>query len=465
MRQHSCPGPHAEIEEPVKPTKIFVHDYAGHPFVAVLSRELARRGHQVVHGYFVGDPGPKGALSRTPEDAPSLSFLPIDIGEPYTKGNLIKRRYQDVKYGQAAAQAIREVNPDIVISCTTPTDSQGHLLRAARDVDARFVFWCQDIYSIAVAKLLQKRFSFFANPLGAYYEAQERQQMLGSDAVVLISDDFRPCVSGWGVPEERTHVIPNWGAIENIPTRPKDNAFSRRYKLHDKQVFLYSGTLGLKHNPALLSSLAQRFRFNPNVRIVVTASGVGVDELWREKASGGLDNLVLLGLQPIEDLPDLLGSADVFCAVIEHDAGAFSVPSKVLSYLCAGRAIMLAAPSENLASQIVIQSHAGLVINPEDRKSWFTAADELLANPDQRAAMGAAGRAYAERNFVISAVADRFTRVFEQVLALSPSAAPAPAPPTALELEAELEPPRRGFSAGLTQPERGAPVLLPREAQ
>ncbi len=29
--------------------RILVHDYSGHPFQAQLSRELARRGHDVVH--------------------------------------------------------------------------------------------------------------------------------------------------------------------------------------------------------------------------------------------------------------------------------------------------------------------------------------------------------------------------------------------------------------------------------
>ena len=78
----------------VKPVKIFLHDYAGHPFQAELSRELARRGHLVTHGYFAADTGPKGVLERIAGDPPTLSFAAIDIGEPYTKGSFVKRRFQ-----------------------------------------------------------------------------------------------------------------------------------------------------------------------------------------------------------------------------------------------------------------------------------------------------------------------------------------------------------------------------------
>ena len=59
------------------------------------------------------------------------------------------------------------------------------------------------------------------------------------------------------------------------------------------------------------------------------------------KACGSLR---CLGFQPFEVLPDVLGSADVLVAILEPDAGVFSVPSKVLSYFCAGRPVLLAVP-------------------------------------------------------------------------------------------------------------------------
>ena len=45
-----------------------------------------------------------------------------------------------------------------------------------------------------------------------------------------------------------------------------------------------------------------------------------------------MKSLRFMGFQPFEALPDVLGSADVLVAILEADAGVFSVPSKVLSY-------------------------------------------------------------------------------------------------------------------------------------
>ena len=66
-------------------------------------------------------------------------------------------------------------------------------------------------------------------------------------------------------------------------------------------------------------------------------------------------------VQPFDAYPDVLATADVLIAFVEVDAGAFSLPSKVLSYLCAERAIVLSVPKKNLASRIVVKSGAGLL--------------------------------------------------------------------------------------------------------
>lgn len=398
---------------PVEPraapvTSIFLHDYAGHPFQAELSRALAARGHRVTHGYFAADAGPKGALVRTDADPETLTFAPIDIGAPYSKASFVRRRFLDLAYGRAAAAAIAAARPDIVISGNTPTEAQGFVVKAARASGARFVYWCQDFYSIAVSKILARKLPVVGAGVGLYYTALERAQMRDADAVILITEDFAQQTRAWGIDARRLHIIPNWGAIDQIPRLDKDNAWAREHGLSGKRTIMYTGTLGLKHNPMLLADLARRYRDDDSVRIVIVAAGVGVAALEQAKAAEKLDNLILLSLQPFERLAETLASADVLAAVIERDAGVFSVPSKVLSYLCAGRPVLLAAPHENLAARIVGAERCGVVVEPEDRDGWLAGADALL---NDEACMGDAARAYAEKHFVLSTVADRFEAV------------------------------------------------------
>jgi putative colanic acid biosynthesis glycosyltransferase WcaI len=104
----------------------------------------------------------------------------------------------------------------------------------------------------------------------------------------------------------------------------------------------------------------------------------------------------------------VLGSADVLTAILEPDAGVFSVPSKVLTYLCARRPLLLAVPAENLAAKIVDQNKAGLVVDPKDVQSFLKSADRLRREERQREIFANNARAYAESHFEIQAIADKF---------------------------------------------------------
>ena len=105
-------------------------------------------------------------------------------------------------------------------------------------------------------------------------------------------------------------------------------------------------------------------------------------------------------------------------AVLDPDAGVYSVPSKVLTYLCAGRPLLAAMPLENLASRILTREKAGLVAPAGDRAAFVAGARQLAADPALRAALGANARAYADRTFDITAVAARITGIAHRALTL-----------------------------------------------
>jgi colanic acid biosynthesis glycosyl transferase WcaI len=394
--------------------KILVHDYAGHPFQADLSRELAHRGHEVSHAYFHGDLGPKGKLEKSSLDPDGLSFTGVKLARPYDKASFVRRRFDDVSYGKAVAKLMHSSKPDIVISGNTPTEAQSAIVEACRTNGSAFIFWVQDFYSIAVSQLLRKKLGPPGAMVGAYYRFLERRQFKNSDAVVVITNSFSRLAKKWTGSDGNVFVIENWGALNDIVPHPKDNKWARRHGLQNSFNFLYSGTLGLKHNPELLVQLAKALKGRANV--VAVSQGVGVSHLQKAKAEQGLDNLILLPLQPFADLPLVLATSDVAVATIEPEAGMFSVPSKVQSYFCAGRPVLLAAPRENLASDVVRNNGAGLVVDPVDQAGFLQAALRLLDDDRLRADAAAKARSFALNNYDIKKVTDRFETVFDYAI-------------------------------------------------
>lgn len=397
--------------------RILLHDYSGHPFQVQLARALAARGHEVRHLYSAAIQTPRGALQRRAGDPDGFQVEAIDPGRPLAKYSYVTRWRQERAYGRLLAARIASFRPDVVLMSNTPPHAMAAPQAVAHGVRAGFVFWIQDVYAEAIARILRQRFGALAAPIAGHYARLEGGLLRRSDRIVAITDDFRPLMRKWGVAEEAIETVENWAPLDELPPRPRDNPFAREHGLVGRTVVLYSGTLGLKHNPSLLSAAAEACRGDPRVQVLVVSEGLGADWLAARKAERGLDNLALLPFQPFERLPDLFGSADVLTAVLEPDAGVYSVPSKVLSYLCAGRALAAAMPAANLAARTIRRIGAGVVTAPDDEAGFVAATRTLVDEPARREAMGAAARAYAERTFDIGRIADRFEAILAGAMA------------------------------------------------
>ncbi len=77
--------------------KALVHDYSGHPFQVQLSRELARRGHEVTHSYCAAYVSGKGHLTAEPGE--TITFDAIGQGITIRKTNYMRRLLQELRLG------------------------------------------------------------------------------------------------------------------------------------------------------------------------------------------------------------------------------------------------------------------------------------------------------------------------------------------------------------------------------
>jgi glycosyltransferase involved in cell wall biosynthesis len=391
--------------------RILLHDYSGHPFQVQLARELARHGHQVRHVFSAVFQTPHGSLARQPGDPEGFDVAAIDPGEPFAKYSYVKRLRQERHYGRLLRREIAAFRPDVVLMSNTPPSMLSPSQRWCRANRVGFVFWLQDVYAEAVAHVFVQKLGPLGALLGWYYRRLEAGLLRRSDHVVPITEDFRPLLRRWGVADERITTIENWSPLDELPLRPKDNAFAREFGLHDKTVLLYSGTLGLKHNPGLLLAIAEKHRDDPAVAVVVVSEGLGARWLAERKTERGLANLHLLPFQPFERVPEVLGTADVLLAILEPEAGIYSVPSKVLTYLCAGKPLLAAMPQENLAARTIVREQAGLIVAPNDIDAFVAAAGRLMADAGERMRLGRNGRTYAEKTFDIGRIGERFEKV------------------------------------------------------
>jgi glycosyltransferase involved in cell wall biosynthesis len=402
------------LEDALRHTRkrILINDYCGHPFQVELSRELARRGHEVLHVYSADDQTPKGDLTPRPGDPRTFEVEGVSIGAPLQKyGNLARRRRQERAYGRLMCRRIESFKPDIVVGSNNPLEAQNQIGGYCRTRSIPFVYWLQDVHSDAIRGFLNSKSAAAGMLLGSWYERMEKRLLRNASHVIAIADNFMPRLTSWQVPKSRISIVENWAPKNQIRVGTRDNSWRRAQGFSSQRIVLYTGTIGLKHNPDLLLAAAQSLTDMADVRLVVVSGGKYADYLGIEGQRRGLSNLKVLPFQPFETYGDVLASADVLVAMIEPDAAEFSVPSKVLSYLCSGRPIVLSASKHNLAARTIERAGAGAVVDPRDPDAFVEAVRSFLSHDEVREQAGARGREYADTTFDVARIADRFEPV------------------------------------------------------
>lgn len=391
--------------------KILVNDHSGHAFTIQLARQIAIIGHEVIYTCSANFQSPKGPLEKQITDSPNLQIELIYYDKQFHKYSIIKRRKQELEFAVKLISIIKLNKPEVILCANTPLFAQEKILNYCNKINLPFYFWCQDIYSIAIEKILKKKIGFPITLLANYFRKKEIFQLKNSKNIIVITDDFLDIFKKWGIDISNVSVIPNWSQLPVLNELPKKNQWSIDNNISDKFCITYSGTLGLKHNPEFILDTAKYFRTHSDVLILIISEGLGANYLNKKKIEYGLENLKILPFQQYKDLEFVSATTDIFIALLESDAGVFSVPSKVLTYLCSSKPTVLAAPTENLSSKIINQTESGFAVNPNNSKEFIEKLDFLYNNEILRKNMGINGRAYSEQEFDIELIAKKFLNI------------------------------------------------------
>jgi glycosyltransferase involved in cell wall biosynthesis len=298
----------------------------------------------------------------------------------------------------------------IVVSCV-PLTAVTTIQRWAVKNKVPFIYWLQDIQSRAIHDLLGRKLGMPGRTLGALAHLWEQDLLERSDMIITIAPgheaELPPMIRKSG----KHALLENWANIEEFAQHEIDNDWSRLHGLNKTANIVYSGTLGLKHDLNTFFALAERFQSKPDVRVVIVSSGQAADHVRAKAEALGLSNLVVLPFQPYSQVPEVLASASVLIAPLEASAGAFCVPSKILSYLCAGRPIVIAIDESNAAAQTILRAGAGRVVRPGRPDDFILSVEALLDDEELQLGIGHLARSYAESTFAMAEITWRFMNI------------------------------------------------------
>jgi colanic acid biosynthesis glycosyl transferase WcaI len=396
-------------------TMYYLPDFGSAPVLMdELARSLARAGHKVE--VVTTLPRKRGAefrgLAYSRREAAGVAVK--RFWAPASPGPLGRLLAWNV-YTLGALVNLLSVRRGDVLFLRTPPLQLGFPAFWARALrGARVLVNVQDIHpDLAIES------GILRNPAGIRFaKALERWVYGLADRIVVISDGFARNLEAKGVPDAKVSVLPNWVDTGFLTPGPKDNPVSRRHGLRDRFVVMYSGTISISSDRALgrMLEAAALLAGEPDVVLVVVGEGLRKDAV-REKAAGlGLANVLFLPFVPYPELPDLLASSDVLLVPLDKDKSDLSVPSKLYTFLAAGRPVLgLAAPGSEVA-ELLRANACGLAAPPDDPAAIAAAVRELAGSPEKRRELGANARRYVEAGFAKDKVLGAFDELLRSMV-------------------------------------------------
>ncbi|HLY43594.1 MAG TPA: WcaI family glycosyltransferase [Terracidiphilus sp.] len=143
-------------------------------------------------------------------------------------------------------------------------------------------------------------------------------------------------------------------------------AFRRKYGLERKFLVTHSGNIGVKQGLEVVLDAAAMTRDDDSLIYLLVGDGAAREAVMRGAAQRGLDYVKFLPVLDGQDFRGLLAASDVCLVTQRKSVSDIVFPSKMVTYLAAGCPVIASVSAASEAAQVVRDSGAGLLVEPED---------------------------------------------------------------------------------------------------
>lgn len=313
-----------------------------------------------------------------------------------------------LKYG------LTEKNVDCVYLESTPPIQGllGSLLKKYRGIP--FVYCLQDIFpdSLAGTSLAKKNGILWK--IGRKIEDFTYKY---ADKIIVISEDFKRNIMAKGVPEDKIEVVYNW-VDENavVPVAKEDNPLFEEFGIsRDKFHVVYAGNLGNAQNIDVIIDAANALKEEKSIEFLIFGTG-GLKEQYVAKVKNlQLDNVKFFPLQPMDRVSQVYGLGDVCVVSCKPGFGGAAMPSKMLSIMSAGRAVV-ASFDEGELTHILEHNKCGLYAPAGDVSAFVDIIKRLSKNRMECVKMGENARSLILQRFTRSYGTSRYVEIIKNVV-------------------------------------------------
>jgi glycosyltransferase involved in cell wall biosynthesis len=219
------------------------------------------------------------------------------------------------------------------------------------------------------------------------------------------------------VSKEKIHIIYNWLNENEIKPSPRIGIFREMLGICTETfVIMYAGNIGMVAGVDLVIEVAKELRNHKDILFVIAGSGTCKSECEKLLETYQLINVRIFSPLPQELFCDVQGAADLMILPTKDSGSLTSVPSKLISYMLACRAVLACVAKNSDTAKIIKKAECGIVVSHQEISSIAEKIRILMGKNDELQEMGRNGHDYAIKNFSSKACLPKLVEIVETTL-------------------------------------------------
>jgi colanic acid biosynthesis glycosyl transferase WcaI len=232
--------------------------------------------------------------------------------------------------------------------------------------------------------------------------------------VSTLTKGMRERIVEKGVPNDKAILFEPRADESLFDISPDEGAaFRKRYNLDGKFIMSHSGNLGVKQGLDVVLRAAALCRNDERMMFLLVGDGAAKGELQRRAAELQLNNVQFLPVLDARDFRGLLAASDVSLVIQKKSVSDIVFPSKAVTYLSAGCAVVASVNAGSEVARTIAESCGGIVVEPENAEALLKAVHQLRKGNIQECRQSA--REYAGRRWAPDRVLGSIERSLQAV--------------------------------------------------
>ena len=282
-------------------------------------------------------------------------------------------------------RSLRLPKQDLIIPMTTPPwIGWAGVLHRILHRTAKISLWCMDVHpEMGEAADKHEPTSFISR----FLRTSNRKMFKHLDHIVCLDQAMVDLLKGEYIPENKdipVNIIPNWEPIEKYPKDAKYSHWQSADELgiRDKFIVLYSGNLGVIHQFDDLLDAARKLQGKPIV-FLINGGGSRKTELEKIARAENLDNFVFGDYLPVDELQQLLHTADLAYISLRNRGTGTASPSKLHGNLAMRLPVMFSGPVDTNVDYAINKYDCGKSLREGDVDGMIEFLEKMINDPQR----------------------------------------------------------------------------------